>query len=59
MRRTLIALAIAGALAASGCAARSAASQPPTPAAAHQHPPAHPRRAATAAGWRHSSPEPA
>jgi hypothetical protein len=38
MRRTiLIALAIAGALAASGCAARSAASQPPTPAAAHQH----------------------
>jgi hypothetical protein len=38
MRRTLIALAVAGALAASGCAARSAASQPPTPAAAHQHP---------------------
>jgi hypothetical protein len=38
MRRTiLIALTIAGALAASGCAARSAASQPPTPAAAHQH----------------------
>ena len=37
MRRTLIALAIAGALAASGCAARGAASQPPTPAAAHQH----------------------
>ena len=37
MRRTLIALAIAGALAASGCAARSAASQPPTTAAAHQH----------------------
>jgi hypothetical protein len=37
MRRTLIALAIAGALAASGCAATSAASQPPTPAAAHQH----------------------
>ena len=38
MRRTLIALTIAGALAASGCAARSAASQPPAPAAAHQHP---------------------
>ena len=39
MRRTLIALTIAAALAAaSGCAARSAASQPPTPAAAHQHP---------------------
>jgi hypothetical protein len=37
MRRTLIALAIAGALAASGCAARSAASQPAAPAAAHQH----------------------
>jgi hypothetical protein len=37
MRRTLIALAIAGALAASGCAATSAASQPATPAAAHQH----------------------
>ena len=38
MRRTLIALTIAGALAARGCAARSAASQPPAPAAAHQHP---------------------
>jgi hypothetical protein len=38
MRRTLITLAIAGILAASGCAARSAASQPPAPAAAHQHP---------------------
>ena len=38
MRRTLIALTIAGALAASGCAARSAASQPTAPAAAHQHP---------------------
>jgi len=38
MRRTLIALTIAGALAASGCAARSAASQPPAPTAAHQHP---------------------
>jgi hypothetical protein len=41
MRRTiLIALAIASALAASGCAATSAASQPPAPtapAAAHQH----------------------
>jgi hypothetical protein len=37
MRRTLIALAIAGALAASGCAATSAASQPPAPAAVHQH----------------------
>jgi hypothetical protein len=37
MRRTLIALTIAGALAASGCAATSAASQPPAPAAAHQH----------------------
>jgi len=37
MRRTLIALTIAGALAASGCAATSAASQPPAPVA-HQHP---------------------
>jgi hypothetical protein len=37
MRRTFIALTIAGALAASGCAATSAASQPPAPAAAHQH----------------------
>jgi hypothetical protein len=38
MRRTiLIALAVAGALAAGGCAARSAASQTPAPAAAHQH----------------------
>jgi hypothetical protein len=37
MRRTLIALTIAGALAASGCAATSAASQPPAPAPAHQH----------------------
>src|SRR5262245_59390990 len=37
MRRTLIALTIAGTLAASGCAARSAASQPPAPVAAHQH----------------------
>jgi len=36
MRRTLIALTIAGALAASGCAATSAASQPPAPVA-HQH----------------------
>jgi hypothetical protein len=36
MRGTLIALTIAGALAASGCAATSAASQPPAPAA-HQH----------------------
>jgi hypothetical protein len=34
---TLIALAIVGALAASGCAARSAASATATPAAAHQH----------------------
>jgi hypothetical protein len=38
MRRTLIALTIAGALTASGCAATSAASQPPAPTAAHQHP---------------------
>jgi hypothetical protein len=38
MRRTLlIALAMAGALAVSGCAARSAASQPAAPVAAHQH----------------------
>jgi hypothetical protein len=37
MRRTLIALTIAGALAASGCTATSAASQPPAPVA-HQHP---------------------
>ena len=38
MRRTiLIALAVAGALAASGCAARSAASETAAPAAAHQH----------------------
>ena len=38
MRRTiLIALAAAGALAASGCTARSAASQTPAPAATHQH----------------------
>ena len=39
MRRTvLIALAMAGALAAGGCAARSAASEPTRPApATHQH----------------------
>jgi hypothetical protein len=38
MRRTiLIALAVAGALAASGCAARSAASETAAPSAAHQH----------------------
>jgi hypothetical protein len=38
MRRTiLIALAIAGAVAAGGCAARSAASETAAPAAAHQH----------------------
>jgi hypothetical protein len=38
MRRTiLIALAVAGALAAGGCAARSAASQTAAPAVAHQH----------------------
>jgi hypothetical protein len=39
VRRTiLIALAVAGVLAVSGCAARSAASETAAPAAAHQHP---------------------
>ena len=37
MRRTLIALTIAGTLTASGCAARAATTQPPTPVATHQH----------------------
>ena len=38
MRRTiLIALAVAGALATGGCAARGAASETAAPAAAHQH----------------------
>jgi hypothetical protein len=49
MRRTiLIAVAVAGALAASGCAARGAASEAPAAAAAHQHAASAPSAAAEA-----------
>ena len=57
MRRTILtALAVAGTLAISGCAARSAASETAAPAAMHQHAATAPSRAATAAAWRPSSP---